>query len=88
MAKQDDKTNFLKEYANRIIEDGLENCTQFDILVFYDDYDIDTKYRGHILEYIKEDERVADVYINKDGDFDIVFYTDFCPNYYEDEEEM
>ena len=41
-------------------------------------------HKKEILHFIKLDERVADVNIN-DKCFDMVFYLDYCPYYYNDE---
>lgn len=77
----------IKYYANKIVEDGIKNCYEFNNTVDINDYEDINKYKNAILERISRDERVADVELDSDGNFDMVFYTDFCPNYNEIEQE-
>lgn len=85
------KEEAIRYYANKFIEEGLENCSEFNYCVSinkndkYIDFIIDHK--EQILDRIKRDERVSDVYINKENEdlsFDMVFCIDYCPYYYEE----
>ena len=80
------KDEMIKSYASKIIEDALKECIQCNILVDIEKYNLINEYKKDILEQISKDERIADVELNANGNFDIIFYTDFCPNY--DEEEL
>lgn len=86
------KEDAIKFYANKIIEEGIEDCSEFNYCVpldFFDDNGFVRKYQEEILNRIKKDERVLDVYIDNQSEehsFDMVFATDFCPYYYEDVE--
>ncbi len=74
----------IRFYANKIVEDGIKNCYEFSNIIDINDYGEDiAKFNNVILERIYRDERVADVNLDKDGNFDMVFYTDFCPYYYD-----
>lgn len=73
----------IKYYANKIVEDGIKNCYEFSNTIDISYYGNIEKYNNKILEEIKKDERVADVELDWEGNFDMVFYTDFCPNYNE-----
>lgn len=86
------KEDAIKFYANKIIEEGIGNCSEFNYCVpldFFDDNGFVRKNQEEILNRIKKDERVSDVYIDKQSEehsFDMVFPTDYCPYYYEDTE--
>ena len=68
----------IRFYANKIVEDGIKNCYEFSNIIDINDYGEDiAKFKNVILERIYRDER------DKDGNFDMVFYTDFCPYYYD-----
>lgn len=74
----------IRFYANKIVEDGIKNCYEFSNIIDINDYGEDiAKFKNVILERIYRDERVTDVNLDKDGNFDMVFYTDFCPYYYD-----
>lgn len=80
------KDEMIKYYASKLIEDTLKECIQCNIVVDTEKYKLINEYKKEILEQISKDERIADVELDADGNFDIIFYTDFCPNY--DEEEL
>ena len=74
----------IRFYANKIVEDGIKDCYEFSNLIDINDYGNEiAKYKNVILERIYRDERVADVNLDNEGNFDMVFYTDFCPYYYD-----
>lgn len=73
----------IRYYANKIVEDGIKDCYEFSNVININDYGNISKYKNAILERIYRDERVADVNLDKEGNFDMVFYTDFCPYYYD-----
>jgi hypothetical protein len=77
------KDEKIKYYVNKIIEDGIKDCYEFSNTININNYGYIAKYKDAILEEIQKDERVADVELDSDGNFDMVFYTDFCPNYNE-----
>lgn len=86
------KEDAIKFYANKIIEEGIENCSEFNYCVpldFFDDNGFVRKYQEEILSRIKKDERVFEVNIDNQSEehtFDMVFPTDYCPYYYEEAE--
>lgn len=80
------KDEMIRYYASKIIEAGLKECIQCNIVVDTKKYNLINEYKKEILEQISKDERIADVELDVDGNFDMIFYTDFCPNY--DEEEL
>ncbi|MGN1298327.1 MAG: hypothetical protein ACI4VH_07995 [Clostridia bacterium] len=73
----------IRHYANKIVEDGIKDCYEFSNVININDYGNIARYKNEILERIYRDERVADVNLDKEGNFDMVFYTDFCPYYYD-----
>lgn len=81
------KDEMIRYYANKIVEDGIKNCLEFNIAININDYKGMDKYANEILNQIYRDERVADVNLDDDGNFDMVFYTDFCPFYYDEEDD-
>lgn len=83
----------ISYYANKFIEDALEDCSEFnyclDIDKNYEHREFIINHKEQILDKIKKDEKIADVYIDdKDGNlsFDMVFWIEYCPYYYEDNE--
>ena len=86
------KDEMLKFYANKIVEDGIRACSQFSNIVGLTDYNNDNlkleNYKNEILQLLYRDERVADVEIDKELNVDMIFYTDFCPFYYDDQESI
>lgn len=82
----------LRFYANKIVEDGIRGCTEFNNTIYLIDYNKNDiklqKYKNEILQLLYRDERVADVIIDDELNVDMVFYTDFCPFYYDDEESI
>lgn len=86
------KEEMLRFYANKIVEDGIRNCLEFNAIISLTQYDTDEikleNYKDEILQLLYRDERVADVEIDDKLNVDMVFYTEYCPFYYEDEENM
>lgn len=78
------KDEMIRYYANKMVEDGIKDCYEFSNIININDYGDIAKYKNKILEKIYRDERVADVNLDKEGNFDMVFYTDYCPFYYDD----
>ena len=81
------KDEMIKYYANKIVEDGIKDSYEFSNTIDINNYGDIGKYKDEILKRIYRDERVADVELDSDGNFDMVFYTDFCPNYDQMEQE-
>lgn len=81
------KEEMIRYYANKIVEDGIKDCNEFSNVININEYSNIEKYKGEILNQIYRDERVADVYLDEEGNFDMVFYTDYCPYYYEEDED-
>lgn len=83
------KDEILRYYENKIVEDGIKSCTEFNTIVNLRDYNTNEikleKYKNQILQLLYRDERVADVLIDDEFNVDMVFYTDYCPFYYDDE---
>ena len=77
------KDEMIRYYANKIVEDGIKDCYEFSNVIDINDYGDVAKYKKEILERIYRDERVADVNLDRYGNFDMVFYTDFCPYYFD-----
>lgn len=80
------KDEACKYYANKIVEDGIRTSSGLNNIIDLGNYGNMIKYKEEILERIYKDERVADVNIDTEGNVDMIFYTDFCPYYYEEEE--
>ena len=82
------KEDMLRFFANKIVEDGIQSCSEFNTVISLTDYNTDSikleKYKNEILHLLYKDERVADVVIDDELNVDMVFYTDYCPFYYED----
>lgn len=84
------KQEAIKYYANKIVEDSLADCSEFNYCMsneYYEDDGFVKENQEEILEIIKLDERVADVYIDKSSKpntFDMVFWTDYCPHYWDE----
>ena len=82
------KQEAFQYYANKIIEDSLSECSECNYCMDIDCYDDNGFIRQHqelILDVIKKDERVADVELDKQTNtFDMVFWTDYCLNCYEE----
>lgn len=82
------KEEMLRYYANKIVEDGIRSCSEFNTIVFLKDYNTNSikleNYKNEILQLLYRDERIADVVIDDELNVDMVFYTDYCPFYYDD----
>lgn len=81
------KEEMLKFYTNKMIEDGIRECSEFNTSIYLTEYGdgIDlSKYKNEILEILYKDERIADVMINEDLCVDMVFYTSYCPYFYDE----
>ncbi|MCM1220223.1 MAG: DUF3849 domain-containing protein, partial [Lachnospiraceae bacterium] len=82
----------IREIADRIIKEGTENTFEGNWITLYEDFGDDESFaREHAEEIsveLEANQEVSDVMLTSDG-FDTNFYTDYCPNYkdYEDEEE-
>lgn len=85
-----DEKELIKYYANKIIEDSLNDCNEFNYSTDLDNYNDNgfiEQHKDEILDKINKDERVAEVYLNKSNvpySFDMVFWLDYCPFYYEE----
>lgn len=80
------KDEMLRFYTNKIIEEGIKECSEFNISLYLTEYGdgIDlSKYKNEILELLYRDERVADVMIDDELYIDMVFYTSYCPYFYD-----
>lgn len=81
------KEDMLRFYANKIIEDGIKNSLDVNIIIPLTDYNTNSikleNYKEEILQLLLKDERVSDVEIDDNLNVDIVFYSDYCPFYYE-----
>ena len=81
------KEEMLKFYVNKIVEDGIRECYEFNTSIYLNAYGdgIDlTKYKDEILQLLYRDERIADVTINNEMCIDMVFYTSYCPYFYDE----
>lgn len=77
------KDELIRFYANKVVEDGIRDCWEFSNIININDYGENVaKFKNLILERIYRDERVADVNLDKAGNFDMIFYTEYCPYYY------
>lgn len=77
------KDEMLRYYANKIVEDGIKEATEFNTTININNYGNIYQYKNEILQRMYRDERVADVNLDNEGNFDMVFYTDFCPQYFD-----
>lgn len=78
----------IRFYANKIIEDALEDCSEFhyDMNVKkYADNGFVEQHKNQIIERINKDDRVTEVYFDQDySTINMCFGIDYCPYYYED----
>lgn len=81
------KDELIRFYANKVVEDGIRDCWEFSNIININDYGENVaKFKNLILERIYRDDRVADVNLDKAGNFDMIFYTEYCPYYYDIDE--
>lgn len=81
------KDELIRFYANKVVEDGIRDCWEFSNIININDYGENVaKFKNLILERIYRDERVADVNLDKAGNFDMIFNTEYCPYYYDIDE--
>ena len=77
------KEDMLRFYANKIIEDGIKNSLDVNIIIPLTEYNTNSlkleNYKEEILQLLLKDERVSDVEINENLNVD----SDYCPFYYE-----
>lgn len=89
--KEETINAILKALVNKIIEDGLKNTTNANYNVSLKDYCRPVNfccYKDKIIKLLNEDERVADVEIDKNFNIDMIFFNDYCLGFDEDEEEL
>jgi len=76
----------IRYYANRIIEDALDDCTEFHYDMSIDKYDDNSFIKNHreqIIDRINRDEKVLEVYFDeKYSTINMCFGMDYCPYYY------
>ena len=85
------KEDMIRFYANKIVEDGIRECLEFNTIININKYceTIDLKlYEEELIDQLCKDERLADVTFDNELNIDMVFYTDYCPYYYEDIEDI
>lgn len=73
--------NKVNYYADKIIKDGIKDTWSGNIIIDSSNYNDIEEYKEQVLKQIIKDKRVADAVLDEDGNFNIVFYTDYCPNY-------
>lgn len=81
------KEDMLSFYTNKIIENSIRQCSEFNTSIYLTDYGdgIDlTKYKNEILQLLYRDDRIADVTIDENMCIDMVFYTSYCPYFYDE----
>lgn len=81
------KDDMLKYYANKIVEDGIRECSEFNIIMNLEDYGI-SEYKDEILQLLYRDRRVADVTLDNENNVDLVFWTSYCPYFYDAVEDV
>ena len=67
--------DYLRYYANKIVEDGIRSCSQFDTIVDMHDYFDDSELNKHkkkLFDLLFRDERIADIYIDDEFVADMV----------------
>ena len=81
------KDEMIRFYANKIVEDSIRDCSEFNTSCYLTEYGngIDlSKYKNEILQQLYRDERIADVSIDSKLCIDMVFWTSYCPYYYDE----
>ena len=85
-----EQTRRVREIADKIIAEGIENTTEGNWVHYFDEFGEDETFaRENAEEITAELERhqeVSDVILTPDG-FDTNFYLDYCPNYISKEDE-
>lgn len=82
----------IRYYANKIVEDALSDCSEYNYCVdvdCYNDNGFVEQHQKEILDRINKDERIAEVHISTNvqpHSFDMIFIMDYCPYYYEENE--
>lgn len=79
----------IRFYANKIIEDSLDDCTEFHYDMSIEQYEDNGFVKQHIeqiIDRINKDDKVLEVYYDQDySTIDMCFGMDWCPYYYEDD---
>ncbi len=77
----------IRYYANKIIEDSLEDCSEFHYdmdVTQYEHSEFILQHKEQIIDRINKDEKVLEVYFDKEySTFNMCFGLDWCPYYYE-----
>lgn len=80
----------IRYYANKFIEDSLENCSEYSYIISTDDYENSEfieQHKNEILDRLNKDERVSEAYIDTSWNnicFNMTFWLDYCPSYSEE----
>ena len=86
------KQEMLRFYADKIVEDGIKDCLEFNAIIPLTQYNTDEikleNYKDEILQLLYRDERIADVEIDDKLNINLLFYTEYCPFYYEDDSNL
>ena len=78
----------IRYYANKIVEDSLDNCSEFhyDMDVNqYEDNGFVEQHKEQIIDRINKDEKVLEVYFDEEySTINMCFGIDWCPYYYDE----
>ena len=85
-----EQTRRVREIADKIIAEGIENTTEGNWVHHFDEFGEDETFARENAEAIAAElerhQEVSDVILTPDG-FDTNFYLDYCPNYISKEDE-
>lgn len=85
-----ERTRYIREIADKIIDEGTNNTTEGNYVHFYDEFGERSAFvKRNLLDIVGElyrHQEVSDVELTPEA-FDTNFYLDYCPNYIPKEEE-
>ena len=85
-----ERTRYIREIADKIIDEGTSNTTEDNYVYFYDEFGERSAFvKRNLLDIVGElyrHQEVSDVELTPES-FDTNFYLDYCPNYIPKEEE-
>lgn len=90
---KESKQSLFRQMSEFIIKKVQDESSGFQLIVSLDEVksefesEIDSFLSNAILNALCKREEIAEVDIDEDGEFDIVLFTDYAPNYEEEKED-
>ena len=85
------KDEMLQFYANKIVEQAIQNCKDNNCTISLKNYSSDVdilNYKMQMLQELYKDERILDVFWNSEDNIEVILFKEYCPFYCQYGEQM